>query len=109
MKVNIPSLATLLEAGQVMDRNGFTKAGRAWQKHGSRNPAKWGFPQGPPEVINQAGQQQLQQIITLTESEWIVRHHARFGNILEGRLLDGRGARWSADGQTFIGFIEVEA
>lgn len=97
---------TLRDAGQATDKGGFTKAGRAYQKHGSRNPSRWGAPTGKPEAVNEMGQRHLDQIIDAPDTQWTTRHHARFGDILEGRLADGRGARWSIDGQTFYGFLE---
>lgn len=97
---------TLRAAGEVVDRSSFTKAGRAYQKHGSRRPSRWGSPVGNSEVINEIGQQHLDQIINSPDTQWTIRHHARFGEILEGRLPDGRGVRWSADGRTFHGFLE---
>ena len=42
----------------------------------------------------------------VTNSKPRIRHHARFGDILEYRLLDGKGARFSTDDKKFIGFIE---
>jgi len=33
-------------------------------------------------------------------------YHARFGYILEYKLPDGRGVRFTIDGKKFIGFIE---
>jgi hypothetical protein len=54
----------------------------------------------------QEGQSQLDEIINSPDTSWETRHHARFGDIIEGKLPDGRAARWSSDGN-FIGFIEA--
>jgi hypothetical protein len=96
----------LSTAGQTLDRNGLTQAGRAFQKHGSRNPGLWGQPRGNVSALNVAGQAHLDEIVNSSDTVWVTRHHAMYGGILEGRLPDGRGARWSADGSHFYGFLD---
>jgi hypothetical protein len=103
---NIPDKNTLSDAGKELDRGGYTQAGRSYQKHASRDPGKWGPPKGNTDVINQEGQSQLDEIINSPDTSWETRHHARFGDIIEGKLPDGRAARWSTNG-IFIGFIEA--
>jgi len=102
----IPTTETLARAGEVPDRGGFSRAGRAYQKHGSRNPTRWGQPRGNPSAMNGRGQAILDEIVNSPDTQWTARHHAMHGDIIEGRLPDGRGARWSADGNNFFGFIE---
>lgn len=46
------------------------------------------------------------EILTNPESTFTVRDHKVFGEIIDVRLPDGTGARWTADGETFIGFLE---
>lgn len=103
---NIPKAAELSGAGQAPDTGAFTRAGRAFQKHGSRNPNTWGKPKGSPADMNSTGQGILDNIINSPDTSWQTRHHARFGDVVEGRLPDGRGARWSGDGRNFHGFLE---
>jgi hypothetical protein len=103
---NIPDKNILSDAGKELDRGGYTQAGRSYHKHASRDPGKWGSPRGNAGAINQKGQLQLDEIISSPNTSWETRHHAKFGDIIEGKLPDGRAARWSTNGN-FIGFIEV--
>ena len=112
-----PDSATLSDAGRALDKGavkkkdgtiiGFTRAGRAIQKHGSRSPEVWGDPAGKsPTELNASGQAVVDQIANSPDTVWTARHHTRFGDVLEGKLPDGRGARWSGDGKKFHGFLE---
>lgn len=97
----------LSELGKEVDRNGFTKAGRAIQKHQSTSrPGSGTFPQikGRPESYNKAGQEALEGILKDPSAVSSSRHHARLGDITEIRLPDGSGARFGNDG--FMGFLE---
>jgi hypothetical protein len=98
--------ANLSRVGQALDRNRLTRAGRAFQKHGSRNPGLWGQPTGSANDLNVMGQTHLDEIVNSSDTVWTSRHHAMYGDILEGHLPDGRGARWSADGSYFFGFLD---
>lgn len=103
----IPSTLKLSTAGQAPDRNGLTSAGRAFQKHGSRNPGIWGKPEGTFQNMNKKGQQILDQIINSSTTKWTTPTRLRYGGkVVEGRLPDGRGGRWSGDGSIFHGFLE---
>ena len=97
----------LAEAGKVPSKGGFTEAGRAFQKHADRVGGElWGKVQGTPAEINAKGQSILETIVNSEDTQWSTRYHARFGDILEGYLPDGRGARWSLNPVVkFIGFI----
>ena len=86
----------LSNAGKETDRGGLTKAGRAFQKHASRSDL-WGRIQGDANVLNQTGQDVLDDIITHPSTTWESRSTGRFGPVLEARLPDGRGARWGLD------------
>lgn len=97
---------TLLKAGNILDKGGLTTAGRALQKHGSRAQSVFPKATGNAAVINAQGETVLKEILTNPNVSSVIRHHARFGNILEYRILEGKGARFSSDGKTFIGFIE---
>lgn len=48
----------------------------------------------------------LKGILNNPNATVVVRHHVIFGNIKEYGVPGGQGARFSADGKTFIGFIE---
>lgn len=96
----------LLEAGNQQDKGELTKAGRALDKHGNRAGSKFEKACGNDVAKNLQGNKVLDSILSDPEASAIVRHHARFGDILEIRTPDGIGARFSADGTVFIGFIE---
>lgn len=54
----------------------------------------------------QQGANYLNDILSNTNSTYTVRNTKAYGDVLDVRLPDGTGARWSADGKTFIGFLE---
>ena len=91
------------------DREGLTKAGRAFQKYASRSN-RWGRIQGNADALNQTGQDILDDIITHPGTTWNSHVTGRFGPVLDAILPDGRGARWDLDATnletTFIGFLE---
>ena len=97
-------IAELLQAGNQMDRGGLTKVGRALQKHGNRDGSLFPRVAGTAEEINAQGESVLREILA-NPVEIVKRKHAKFGNILEYRTAGGQGARFSADGKTFIGFL----
>lgn len=97
----------LAELGKEFDRNGFTKAGRAIQKHQkSSRPGTGSYPKikGRPEAYNNAGQDVLESILNDSAAVSTSRHHAKRGYITEIKLPDGRGARFGKDG--FMGFLD---
>lgn len=99
----------LLAAATIPGKGGVTPVGRAFQKHGG-NPNRAGTFVG--EVSGNAGKnteqgiKYLMDILSNPESSYTLRHTDVFGDILDVRLPDGTGARWSADGTRFIGFLE---
>lgn len=52
------------------------------------------------------GEAVLKSIIKHPNATTVTRHHARFGKVMEIKIPNGQGARFSADGKTFYGFIE---
>ena len=96
------------EAGKKLDpadkQGKLTKAGRSLQKHGSgsRRPDS-PFPpaRGNQNTINQAGQDQLDDI--LTDPNSTVTPLGRGGTRIDAP--DGRGVRFDADG-SFSGFVD---
>ncbi|MBC6479120.1 MAG: hypothetical protein GDA56_16495 [Hormoscilla sp. GM7CHS1pb] len=99
-------ISAMSQAGLAPDKGGLTKAGRAFEKHAQRAPQIWGSLQGDVQMKNQRGQGILEEIINSPDTEWSQRHHAMLKKeILEGKLPDGRGARWSANGDEFICFL----
>jgi hypothetical protein len=96
----------LLAAAKTPDKSGLTAVGRQLQKHGSRHGSAYPKAVGPPEVINAQGEAVLRDILTNPSITTNVRHHARFGEVIEFRIPGGTGARFSSDGKKFLGFLE---
>ena len=97
----------LMTAGNQLDKGGeLTKAGRALEKHGSRPSSL--YPQATGNVANKnaLGNQTLDSILNNPNATSVTRHHAMYGDVLEIRIPNGMGVRFSADGNTFIGFLE---
>lgn len=84
------------------DKSGkLTRAGRALQKHGSREGSAFPSPQGGPAQMNAEGQNILERI---TRSSSRIEPGNRFGGV-DVYHESGMGARFDADG-TFRGFLE---
>jgi hypothetical protein len=100
---NCPDLDSMSESGQQPDRNGFSQAGRALQKHLNRpsdsfdSPFASGGGSQVPDVMNQAGQDTLDEILTNPQSAV-----QSYGNTIDMRLPWG-GARFVDGG--FTGFL----
>src|SRR5229473_1792492 len=58
----IPEADVLSKAGEEPDKGDLTRAGREFQKHGSRRPEIWGQPIGNAEALNKSGQERLDTI-----------------------------------------------
>jgi uncharacterized protein RhaS with RHS repeats len=100
-KRGMPSLDTLSKAGQVMDRNGLTMAGRALAKHGNRPGSVFPRHVGRASDKNALGQFHLDDI--LTHPQTYIKP-----NKFEGYNFyapDGRGACFEVDG-TLRGFLQ---
>ncbi|SHI24952.1 hypothetical protein SAMN02745823_03884 [Sporobacter termitidis DSM 10068] len=103
------STDNLIKSATMPGKGGVSPVGRAFQKHAG-NPSRAGTFVG--EVSGNAtrnteqGAQYISDILSNPQSTYKVRHTDAFGDILDVRLPDGTGARWSADGKTFIGFLE---
>lgn len=96
----------LLQAGNASNKGGFTAVGRALQKQGSRAGSISPKATGNAAAINAQGEAVLKGILTNPNVVKTVRHHARFGEVLEYRIPGGRGARFTSDGKTFKEFLE---
>lgn len=95
------SAAALGRAGQVADRAGLTRAGRALAKHGGREGSVFPRATGNPGAINAQGQAALDDILgNVTKSS-----SNKYGgtDYFGGRL--GAGARYDQAGN-FMGFLE---
>jgi RHS repeat-associated protein len=103
----ISHLDDFSDAGRVLDRGGYTAAGRELTKHatGQRGPSRFPVLHGGPSEINELAQSVLDDI--LTDPGTIVQpgYRGRFGDTLEFLAPSGRGAVYDPSGQ-FLFFIE---
>jgi hypothetical protein len=103
------STENLMNAAKTQGNGGVTPVGRAFQKHAgdpSRAGTFSGEVTGNAAKNTQQGTQYLNDILGNPDSAFTVRNTKAYGDVLDVRLPDGTGARWSADGNTFIGFLE---
>ena len=100
-------LDKLSKAGQVMDRAGLTKAGRALEKHGNRAGTVFPKATGNTVTKNLQGQFHLDDILTHPRSRQSQWKHRSFGDILDIQVPGQGGARFSQNGH-FIGFLEPD-
>jgi hypothetical protein len=104
-KIGTPSLDSLSKAGQVLDRNGLTRAGRALQKHGDRVGSVFPRISGSPANKNVQGQFHLDDILTHPKSVIERYNRPRYGgDVIDIKIPGNRGVRYSKDGE-FIGFL----
>jgi hypothetical protein len=92
-------LDALSRAGQLMDRGGLTKAGRGLQKHGYRQGSAFPLPNGSPFKINQQAQNIVDNILTHPNSPVHYRTHRQFGKIIDVKVPDVGGVRFSHSGE----------
>lgn len=106
LPVLAPARSALLVAAQMPHLGDkLTVAGRALTKHSHRNDAFWGPVAGSSEEKNAAA---LAVVLHLLDEQtwWNVFGHPKHEAVYEVREPGGHGARWSADGRVFIGFVE---
>ena len=97
----------LSRAGQVMDRNGLTKAGRALEKHSSRNGSVFPKVTGSAFNKNIQAQYHLDNILTHPGSKIRNWNHRDFGKIIDFEVARLGGARFYQNGG-FIGLLEPQ-
>jgi RHS repeat-associated protein len=96
-------LDKLSELGKSPAKNGFSKAGRALQKH-SNGPGRSGIFDAiaqSPKLLNPQGEAALDDILTDPEGTTVVGD-----NVIDIFGAAGRGARFRADLSEFMGFLE---
>jgi RHS repeat-associated protein len=91
----------LLDAGDVLDRNNLTKAGRALQKHGDRPGSV--FPKVSAKEYNEAGKEILDGI--LSSDNQLIKSAEKGGKVIFDQNT-GRGAAFTKD-NLFNGFREL--
>ncbi len=102
---NLFSKDSVVTSGEVADKNGLTRAGRALQKHAARYPARWLTQATTATEYNAEGQRILSEI--LDNSTQYTKEYARTlgQDAYIVRLSDGRGVRIKLDG-TFDTFLD---
>jgi hypothetical protein len=101
-KASSGSNSLLSKAGQAVDRNGLTKAGRALQKHGDRVGSVFPKSLGDVATRNAQGQQVLNDLLN-SSSRTIANN--RYGGFDIWDNVTGRGVRY--DGVwNFKGFLD---
>lgn len=99
-------LKQLADAGKAFDRAGFTRAGRGLMKHGDRPNGVFSKTKGTPAQINAQGQEVLEKILNHPQKVISFKTSERYGEYMDIKTPDLGGARFSADGKQFIGFLE---
>lgn len=97
--------SALLRAAERQYDRRYTMAGRALAKHGTRPNSVFPAPSGAPDRLNETAARIVAQILADPSRSVSRRHHGRFGMIMDIRSGDGRGVRFSVEGD-FIGFLE---
>jgi RHS repeat-associated protein len=99
----------LQRATQSPDKNGFTRAGRALQKHGNRSGSPWQsyLPQGKlnPTNYNTQADDLIADILNNPDTTMRTRSTRYYGEVQEFFAPDGRGLRYNIDGN-FLGFLD---
>ena len=84
-----------------------TAVGRAFQKHLGRDVTAFeGVATGNAAKNTEQGMAYINKILSDPNARCTVRETTSYGKVMDVRLPDGMGARWSADGKNFIGFLE---
>lgn len=101
------STNNLVSSAKSTVKGNNTAVGRAFQKHTVRDGTAFtGEITGNAAKNTQQGMNYLNKIVNNPNATFTVRNTNSYGNVLDVRLPDGMGARWSSDGKTFIGFLE---
>jgi len=99
----------LSNAGKLLDpadKSGqLSLAGRALQKHGSREGSAFPSVKGSPSEINAQGQKIADEILSNPATTVTYKDTGRFGKVMDVIAPDGRGLRYDSNGK-FIGLLE---
>jgi hypothetical protein len=101
-----PDDEILLEASKEKYNNKLTVAARSWSKHAFKCESNyWPQIRGNPDTINDKTMEIIENLLD-NKTWWNVFGHFKHDFVYEIRDKTGHGARWSIDGNTFIGFVE---
>jgi RHS repeat-associated protein len=102
--IRFPLIREITKAAQLIDRNGFTFAGRALQKHGSRAGSVFPKLTGNPRVFNEEAEKIVARILKDPDSEVLKYTHRAYGQVVEVWAPNGMGIRFGSRG--FMGFLD---
>jgi len=101
------SVQDLLQTANKSGRGGaLTRVGHSLQKHSGRVGSQYNPVTGPESAWNQAGEELLNKILNDPQKIVVDNYSPRAGNVVDVIASDGKAARFSADMERFIGFIE---
>ncbi|GAQ82654.1 RNA-binding ASCH domain protein [Klebsormidium nitens] len=105
-----PSRATMLAAFDALNdpKNRLTVGARALTKHAHRCSHNWwGVPTGSEQAKNEHARAVVLRILdgAVWQNAHLLPHDVA---VFEARVAEGYGARWSADGTQFRGFLEPQ-
>ncbi|MCD5326452.1 hypothetical protein LQR33_01425, partial [Chromobacterium piscinae] len=99
----------LIEGASIIDpaskKGDLTLAGRALQKHGSREGSAFPQAKGSPEQINEQGKKIVQDILNDPNKTVVVKNTGRYGEVTDIVSSSGVGLRYDSNGR-LIGFLE---
>lgn len=103
----IPPLENqLLASFNALHKHTLRVGARAWCKHANRSKENfWGEVKGNDEYKNQFALRMFNKIYQNC-TWWNTFEHYKHGLVFEMRVKSGHGARWTKNGETFIGFLE---
>src|SRR5690554_2958088 len=103
---SVPTQKQLLNAANVIDKGGYSAVGRSLAKHGGREGSAFPKAIGNRASVNSQAENVLLNIINSPGVKVNITNHFKHGKIIEYMATNGQGARFSADGKKFIGFLE---
>jgi RHS repeat-associated protein len=102
----IATNAELVESATVSIGRAATAVGRAFQKHAARGGKIVGEVTGNAAKNTEQGVTLLKSILESPNAVTTIKETKAFGQVLEVKIPGGVGARFTADGRRFIGFLE---
>ncbi|MBC7765434.1 MAG: hypothetical protein H7Y41_03030 [Hyphomonadaceae bacterium] len=97
----------LIKSANSVVKGNNTAVGRAFQKHTVREGTAFtGEVTGNAAKNTEQGMNYINKILNDPNATSTVRNTKAYGDVLDIRLPNGMGARWSADENTFVGFLE---
>lgn len=101
-----PLKKTLIKSARQAFNKQISIATRAWEKHAGRSDDNfWGEVKGTPAQKEEHVQQLVSKMID-GQTWWNVFVHYKHQQVYEIRVPSGHGIRWTADGNSIIGFLE---